>query len=88
MTVFEERAEFEVGDMVRLGDLVGADPLPTRLEKLIRNWLSLLTELHHREATEGAVEGTGRRLRRRFHEGQQLLQTEKVSHHCHPFNRH
>ena len=86
MTVFEERAQFEVGDMVRLGDLIGADPLPTRLQKLLRNWLPLLTELHHREATEGAVERTGRRLRGRFHKGQKLLETEEVSHHCHPFN--
>ena len=62
MTVFEERAQFEIWDNKRLGDLIGANPLPARLEKLLRNCLSLLTELHHREATEGAIERTRRRL--------------------------
>ena len=69
MTVFEERSQLEIRDSKRVGNLIGANPLLARLEKLLRNWLSLLTELHHREATEGAVERTWRRLRRGFHKG-------------------
>ena len=86
MTVFEERAQFEVGDGKRLRDLIGADPLPAGLEKLLRNPFSQLTELHHGEATEGAVKRTRRRLRRRFDKGEKIVQAEKVSHHCHTFH--